>query len=162
MGLVSDIVATYRRPAKVVGRLLDMGQREDRALVFLMAGCGILFIAQMPQLAREAHVTGKELNPLLGASMFALLFIAPLLLYVLAGLSYAVLRLLRAPITGYGARLSLFWALLASGPLLLLNGLVGGFIGPGIQLSIVGFLCFVTFLWFWSSGLRAAVSRGQG
>lgn len=162
MGLVSDIVSTYRRPGRVVGRLLDMGQREDRALVFLMAASGVLFISQMPALAREAHVTGKELNPLLGASLFALLFVAPLALYALAGVTYAVLRVLRVQITGYGARLALFWSLLATGPLLLLQGLVAGFIGPGTQLSIVEFICLMVFFWFWGSGLRADIARGQG
>ncbi len=56
----------------------------------------------------------------------------------------------------YGARLALFWALVASAPAWLLNGLVAGLIGPGAALNIVGFLAFAAFLWIWLSGLAEA------
>jgi len=154
MALTRDILATYRGPGRVVRRLLDMGQRDDRALMFLMLACGIVFVAQLPRLSREAELTGQELNMLLGASLMAWLAIAPLLLYILAGLSYLVMRLFGAKGGAFGARLALFWALLAASPLMLLNGLVAGLIGPGPQLQAVGLIWLVIFLWFWLSGLR--------
>jgi Yip1 domain len=155
MALTRDILATYRGPGRVVRRLLDMGQRDDRALMFLMLACGIVFVAQLPRLSREAELTGQELNMLLGASLMAWLAIAPLLLYVLAGLSYLVMRLFGGGKGGaFGARLALFWALLAASPLMLLNGLVAGLIGPGPQLQAIGLIWLVIFLWFWLSGLR--------
>ena len=52
----------------------------------------------------------------------------------------------------YGARLALFWALLATTPLKLLEGLVAGFIGAGIELQIVGLLWLLVFAWFWLTG----------
>lgn len=156
MGLVSDIAATYRRPGRVMRRLLAMGHREDRALIFLMISCVVVFVGQWPRLAREAHLTGQELNPLLGGALLGWLFIMPLVLYALAFVVGLLMRVIRQEITGFGARLALFWAFLASSPLLLIYGLVAGFIGPGPQLFLVGAFWLSAFLWFWGSGLIAA------
>ncbi|WP_171168081.1 YIP1 family protein [Ruegeria sp. HKCCA0370] len=154
MAVSSDILATYRGPGRVVRRLLEMGQREDRALVFVMAFCLVAFVAQMPSLARKAHLEGVELNMLLGGALLGSVFILPLFFYTLALISYWAARMTGGQGTAYGARLALFWALLASAPLVLLNGLVAGFIGPGPALTIVGVVWVAVFVWFWLSGLR--------
>ena len=154
MPVSSDIVATYRGPGRVVRRLLDMGPREDRALIFVMAFCIVAFIAQMPSLARRAHIEGVELNMLLGGALMGSVFILPLCFYTIALLSHWVARMMGGNGTPYGARLALFWALLSSAPLVLLNGLVAGFIGPGPALTLVGLIWVAVFFWFWLSGLR--------
>lgn len=156
MAVTRNITATYRGPGRVVTGLLSAGQREDRALAYLMAGCLVVFIAQLPRLAREAHLTGEDLDMLMGATLMAWIFIAPLVLYCVAGASHLIAKLFRGRGSHYGARLALFWALLASSPLMLLNGLVAGFVGPGIELQAVGFLWFAFFVWFWFGGLIAA------
>ncbi|WP_170765900.1 YIP1 family protein [Ruegeria lacuscaerulensis] len=154
MPVTSDIVATYRGPGRVVRRLLDLGQREDRALVFVMAFCVVAFIAQLPSLSRRAHLEGSELNMLMGGALLGTVIILPLVFYALAFVSFAASRLVGGQGTAYGARLALFWALLSSTPLVLLNGLVAGFIGPGPTLTVVGLIWLAVFLWFWLSGLR--------
>lgn len=153
MSVTTDIPATYKGPRKVFARLLSMGAREDRLLVFLIAGCVLTFVAQMPKLAREAHLTGQELNMLLGGALLGIVFIAPLLLYVLALVAHWVARAAGGQGDAYRARLALFWAFLASSPLILLNGLVAGFIGAGAALNLVGALWCAVFLWFWISGM---------
>lgn len=156
MPVTTDLVATYRGPRRVVRRLLDMGPREDRALVILIAACVVVFVAQWPRLAREAHFAGQELNPMLGGALLAWIFFAPLILYALALLSHGVARITGGCGTAYGARIALFWAFLAASPLILLHGLVAGFIGPGAALQAVGLLWLLVFLWFWVSGLIEA------
>lgn len=153
MSVTKDIPATYRGPRRVFARLLTMGPREDRLLAFLISGCVLAFVAQMPKLARDAHLTGQELNMLLGGALLGVVFIAPLLLYTLALLTHWVARIAGGQGDAYRARLALFWAFLAASPLMLLNGLVAGFIGPGPGLTLVGALWFVIFLWFWVSGM---------
>ncbi len=156
MPVSNDIVATYRGPGRVMQRLLARGVREDLALAFLMAGCAIMFVAQLPRLSREAHLGGQDLNMLMGASLLAWLFFAPLLLYTLAAFSHLVARAFGGRGDWFGARLALFWSMLAASPLVLLHGLVAGFIGRGPALQGVGFVWFVVFGWFWFSCLRQA------
>lgn len=156
MPVTTDILATYRGPGRVMRRMLSRGPREDRALVFLMLGCAIVFVAQLPRLSREAHMGGQDLNMLMGATLLAWMFLAPLLLYAIAGLSHVLAHVLGGQGNGYGARLALFWSLLAASPLVLLHGLVAGFIGPGPGLQAIGVIWLGVFLWFWLSGLKTA------
>ncbi|NIZ11275.1 YIP1 family protein [Pseudooceanicola sp. HF7] len=156
MSLVLNIAATYRAPRRVVARILAQGEREDRALALVMGGCVAMFVAQLPALAREAFETGAELQMLMGASLMGLVFILPLMLYLLAGLSHLVLRLFGGRGDFYGARVALFWALVAATPLLLLHGMVAGLIGPGGAKSLVGLAWLACFLWFWIAGLVEA------
>ncbi|MBC7165216.1 MAG: YIP1 family protein [Roseovarius sp.] len=161
MPVSRDIVATYRGPRRVVARLLAMGVREDRALALLMGGCALVFVAQWPRLAREAHMAGEGLNPRLAGALLGWMVIAPLMFYGLAFLSQIAARLLGGRVTGYGARIALFWAFLAASPLLLLHGLVAGFIGPGAGLTVIGAIWCGVFLWFWLSGLGEAGWSGR-
>ncbi len=156
MPVTTDITATYRGPGKVMRRLLSMGPREDRALAFVMVACVIVFVSQMPRLARIAHLTGQELDMLLGGALFGWVFLAPLILYLLAALSHLIARILGGQGDWFGARLALFWALLASSPLVLLHGLVAGMIGPGPGLQAVGLLWLAIFGWFWFACLKQA------
>lgn len=161
MPLTTDITATYRGPSEVMRRLLRLGPREDRALAFVMAFCTIAFIARLPALARQAHLEERDLSPLMGGALMGTLFVLPLILYLIAGLSYLVARVLGGQGTGYGARLALFWSLLASTPLILLNGLVAGFMGNGPALKLVGLVWLLVFLWFWASTLTTAQKVSQ-
>lgn len=161
MAVTADIVATYGGPGRVMARMLAGPAREDRALVILMVGCVVMFIAQMPRLSREAHLSGQELNMLLGGALLGWVFIAPLAFYALAGLTQLGAHLTGGRGNGYGARLALFWALLAASPLVLLHGLVAGMIGPGPGLQGVGVIWLAAFLWFWVAGFRAAQKPGS-
>lgn len=154
MAVTRDIAATYRGPGKVMARLLERGQREDRALAILMAGCVLVFIAQWPRLSRQAHLRGEDLDMLLGGALMAWLFIVPLAFYGLSALAHLVARLVGGQGSWYSARLALFWSFLASTPLILLHGLVAGFIGPGLELQLVGILWLAVFGWFWLGTMR--------
>ena len=160
MSISRNIVATYRGPGAVIRRLLELGPREDRALAYVMGACALFFVAQLPRLAREAHLTGQELDMLMGGSLMAWIFIAPLLFYGIAFIARLIGRLLGGKGTAYGARLALFWALLSSSPLLLLHGLTSGFVGPGIELQAVGLIWLCIFLWFWIGGSIAMERSG--
>lgn len=155
MPVTQDIVATYRGPRRVMRRLLEMGKREDRALVILLFGCVLAFVAQSPWQARLAFFDpGVPLEARLYWSALFWILIVPLLFYVLSFASYLAIRLLKKGATAYGARLALFWAFLASSPFMLLLGLIAGFIGPGAGLQVVSAIWCAVFLWFWMSNLR--------
>lgn len=162
MPVTQDIAAMYRRPRAVMRRLLGAGENEGRALAVLLAGCAVVFISNWPRLARQAHLTGEELNPLLGGSLMAWMLIMPLALYTLSFVIYLGLRAVTPRADSFTTRFALFWALLASSPLLLLNGLVAGFIGAGIELSLVGLAWLVAFLWFFMSGIGESLKLNGG
>ncbi|MGP6088881.1 YIP1 family protein [Antarctobacter jejuensis] len=156
MPVTRDIAASYRRPGQVLRAHLARETSEPRALAWLMGACGVMFVAQWPRLAREAHLQGTDLQPAMGGALLATLIFLPLIFYVIAGLSQLAVRATGNRISGYGARVALFWALLAASPLALLYGLVAGFIGPGGALTVVGLVWLVVVLWIWSTGLRMA------
>ena len=160
MAFVSDIVASWRRPATVMRRHLNRGTSEPFAFTLLLAFLIVAFIAQWPEVARATAPTpGVPLAPhLLGRAM-ALLATIPLW-YALAALGRIGARALQGQGTWYGARVALFWALDTVTPLVLLAGLVAGLIGPGLQLTAVGFATFAAFVMFWLLNLREA-GRGQ-
>jgi hypothetical protein len=157
MAITTNISATYRGPGRVMRRLLEMGQREDRALAYLMAACGLMFLGQLPSLARQAHIAGEDLDMMMGGALMAWIVFAPLGLYFVAFLTHLFARFVfRGKGSFYGARLALFWALLAAAPLFLLVGLVAGFLGQGLEWRIVGAIWLLCFLWFWIRGLMIA------
>ncbi|CUJ93627.1 hypothetical protein PH7735_01645 [Shimia thalassica] len=156
MSVIRDIAATYAGPHKVVDRHLAIGEREDRALVLVMAACLLFFVSSWPINARIAHLEGRELNPLLGGALMGWIFIAPLAFYTLSFVVGLVLSALGWKGGTYGSRIALFWALLASSPLVLIHGLVLGFAGPGMAQQAIGLIWVLVFFWFWSSGLMQA------
>ena len=157
MALTADIAATYRGPGRVMRRLLDQGAREDRALVYLVLACGLIFVAQWPRLSREAHLNPEvPLQALIGGALMGWLFLAPLALYLIAALSHLVAKALGGQGTWFTARLALFWSLLAAVPLWLLYGLVAGFIGPGPALQLTGLIALAGFLAIWLLSLIEA------
>ncbi|SMX50107.1 YIP1 family protein [Maliponia aquimaris] len=163
MPVTTDILASYRRPSAVLRGHLARAASEPRALAWLMGACGVMFVAQWPRLARQTHLDGTEMEPAMGGALLGTLIFLPLVFYVVAGLSQLVLRLFGGAVTGYEARVALFWALLAASPLALLNGLVAGFVGPGPEQGLVGAAWLAAFLWFWITGLRTArAPAGEG
>ena len=157
MSVTSDIKASYRGPGRVVARLMGQGRREGFALNILLFACIVMFVAQAPYQSREAHFNPDV--PLMARmywSAFLWIFLVPLLLYVFAAMIFGLARLAGRNITGYGVRLSLFWALLASSPVVLLLGLIAAFIGPSAGLQLVGLIWLLNVLWFWIAGMRAA------
>jgi hypothetical protein len=157
VAVTTDIVAAWRRPRAVMRRHLAQGVREDRALVYLMLACGLVFVGQWPALQRAALADpSMPLDARLGGALMGLLFIAPLAAYALAAITHLLARAVGGRGTGYGARLALFWSLLAASPLWLLYGLVTGLIGPGPAMTATGAVAFGGFVVLWVAALVEA------
>lgn len=157
MSMTQRILASWRRPQMVMRSILSEGKREDRALVYLMGACFITFVSQWPVASRAAHLDPSvPLDARLGASLLVLLFIAPLIAYALGALSHILLKLFGGQGSFYSARMALFWAMFASAPLMLLYGLLVGFIGQTTAVTAVGVLILLGFLYQWVAALRVA------
>jgi len=149
MPISTDIVESYRRPRRVFRRRLA-GAQEAQALAVLMGACLLIFVAQWPGLARDAHLDPSiPLDARLGGALLASLFLLPLIAYGIAAISHLGARVLGGNGSFLGARLALFWALLAVSPLMLLHGLVRGFIGAGPAQTAVSVAVLAVFLILW-------------
>ncbi|SIN89959.1 YIP1 family protein [Vannielia litorea] len=162
MAVTTNMLASWRAPRATLRRMLAAGPREDRALMLLMAGCLVIFVAQWPRLARDAELQtlGAEaeqpLQMLIGGTLLAWLFIMPIVFYLLAWLSHLACKPFGGRGTGYGARLALFWTVLVVSPLMLLYGLTRGFIGDGAEATLVGAVVTLAFLVHWALCLTEA------
>lgn len=151
-GIVPLIVQSWRAPKTVFASLRGM---PDRALiVVLMVAMLIFLIAQAPGHARAAQLDPLvPLSARMAGALFAVMFIMPLVFYLLASIMVGGLRLLRRRITPENSRLALFWSLLAISPAMLLAGLVAGLLGQGIALILCQTLAGLGFLYIWVAGL---------
>ena len=153
MSITTDIVESWRRPRAVVRRHLARGQSEPFAFSLLVAFLVLAFVAQWPGASRAAFEDGNTpVAPRLLAIALALLATIPLW-YGLAAASRLVARVFGGRGSWYGARIALFWSLVAITPLMLLQGMVSGLIGPGPGLTAVGILAAAGFVIFWALAL---------
>lgn len=153
MSITTDIVESWRRPRVVVRRHLARGQSEAFAFSLLVAFLVLAFVAQWPGASRAAFEAGNTpVSPRLLAIALALLATIPLW-YGLAALSRLIARAFGGRGTWYGARIALFWSLVAVTPLMLLQGLVAGLIGPSPGLTAVGVAAGGAFVVFWAMAL---------
>jgi hypothetical protein len=149
MAVTSDIVDSWRSPRATFRRHLARGVSEPFAFTLLLVFLVLAFIGQWPQASRDAFLAEEPTAaPRLLARGLAVLATIPLW-YGLAAASRLVARLMGGQGTGYRARLALFWALATVGPLMLLQGLVAGMIGPGSALWAVNIAVGLAFLWLW-------------
>lgn len=162
MAVTTDIVRTWRSPRVVMRELLSHGQREDRAIAYVMAACLILYVAQWPRLKRAEQFElygpdgASDFQMNAGIAFFAMLIVWPLMLYIIAAITHLVAKIFRAKGTHYTARLALFWAFLAASPVGLLYGLTIGLIGPGPATNLVGWVWAIVFGWIWTQCFRVA------
>jgi hypothetical protein len=156
MTVTTDMVATWRRPRAILRQHLARGRSEPFAVSLLLVFMALAFIGQWPVAAREAFFAGEaSALPRILPRAFAVLALIPFW-YLLAALSHVVARAMGGQGTWYSARIALFWALAAIGPLMLLQGLVWGMVGPGPALSLVSVAVGLAFLWLWATLLHEA------
>ena len=162
MTITADILRSWRNPRGVIRKKLAGGVREDRALATIMGAGVLLFVAQWPILSRAAFLDpATPLEARLGGALMACLFVLPLLGYTVAQISHLVMRLFGGKGSSFGARLALFWALLAVAPAMLIQGLFAGFLGQTTAVIAVQLAVLAAFLWMWVSMLTEVARNGD-
>lgn len=158
MAVVSDIVKSWRSPRVVITQHLQHRATEPFAFSLLVAFLLLAFVAQWPNMSRGAFVQpDAPLTQRMLAAGLALLASIPFW-YGLAALSHGVARGFGGKGGYLGARLALFAALLSVAPLMLLQGIISGFAGPGLMTNGAGVVVLVSFLYLWLNMLIAAES----
>ena len=160
MTVTTDIVQAWRRPKAVMRRHVQRPKSEPFAFSLLVAFLLLAFVSLWPLLSRQSLLQPEVpmLQRLVAAGL-ALLASIPFW-YLLAALSHWIAKALGGQGSYYTARLALYSALLAVTPGMLLQGLVAGMIGPGLQRDLVAALVALAFAWIWISMLREA-ERGD-
>ncbi|NJM84050.1 MAG: YIP1 family protein [Tabrizicola sp.] len=157
MSITAEMSHSWKSPRVALRRKLEDGVREDRALAVLMGACFLVFVAQWPVLSRAASLAPDvPLDARMGGALMATIFVLPPVLYGVAAVSHLIARAFGGQGSHYGARLALFWALLCVSPVLLLNGLIAGIVGPGPAVTLVGGLVLAAFLYLWINMLIEA------
>lgn len=156
MTVTTDLIATWRRPRNILRQHLARRPSEPFALSFLLVFLALAFVGQWPSAARDAFLANEpSAAPRILARALAVLATLPLW-YGLAALGHLAARAMGGQGSWYGARIALFWALAAIGPLMLLQGLVSGLIGPGPALTAVNIAVGGGFIWLWATLLHEA------
>ncbi|AML52909.1 hypothetical protein [Falsihalocynthiibacter arcticus] len=159
MSLTRDMIGSYRAPSRAFARQLREGVSESRVLAYLMIAVVVIFIAQLPRLARETYLDPSiEFDARVGAAILGWLFFMPLALYAVSFVVVILQKLIRMQAHGFTTRMALFWALLVSTPVWLLQGLVAGLIGNGPALTSVNIVLAVVFFGMFGFCLRAAAT----
>jgi hypothetical protein len=160
MSLTADILRSYRAPRSVVQRHLAAGRREERALLYLAVACLLIFASQWPALSRASQIDPSvPFQARIGGAIMAGLFVLPLLSYAIAFLLWLAARPF-GPISPVGARLALFWAMLAVSPLMLAQAALLSALGDGVA-QVFGLVVLAAFLGILFAGLRAALEAGR-
>ncbi|MFD0980685.1 YIP1 family protein [Tropicimonas aquimaris] len=168
MSVSAEILRTFRAPRQVMRRLLASLSGDDRPeariLVYLVAGCFVIFVSHLPaavaggpQWPPEAPAEARVIN-----TFFGWLFIAPLLFYGLAGIVHLVARAIGGRGSFLRSRAALFWTVLAVSPLMLLRGIVQHLIGPGAQLQTMEWVVALAFCALWAISLVEAETAPAG
>ena len=101
--------------------LLASGAGEERAIALAAFAVAILFVGSLPDTIESARFENQPVAQVVGLRLGIALFFMPLVLYGIAALGHLVARFFG--ITGrfiYG-RLSCFWALVVSAPVILIG-----------------------------------------
>ena len=96
-----------------------------------------------------------DLQQLMGGALMGWIFMAPLMFYCLALILYWITRPFVKHLTAAQMRVIVFWSLVVAVPVLLLHGLVAGFIGPSLQKQIIGLLWVLVVLRTCVAGIRS-------
>ena len=161
MAVTTQILRTYRHPRQVMRGLLasiaEDARPEARGLVYLLLGCVLIFISQIPALVMmgDGAEGGAPRDARLAITFFAWLFIWPLIFYALAGLSHLLARAMGARGRGADARLALFWTVLTISPLFLLRGLAE-IAGSAAGLLAINLVVALAFVGIWAACLIEA------
>lgn len=162
MGIALDILRSWRHPRRIIAKRLSEGVREDRAVLFLMLGCLLMFVSQWPRLLVEAQSDPSiPFDARAGAALLGWVFIVPLALYAVAGLARVVAMGFGGQGTWFSARMALFWALLAASPMWLLNGALVRVPGSDIFKNITGVLALLGFITIWLSSMIESETGGE-
>ena len=161
MSLFGQILDAWRHGwGRALGRQIESGAGEERALGWVMVATVLLIIAQSPSTYRNVLASGvsaEDLPATMVMSVVFTLFLGPLTFYGIAALAHVIARIGGATGPYLNARLALFWALLCVTPLVLIVAVLGNVLNPSFAKPMQYFVLF-GFLFIWADTMTVAES----
>lgn len=163
MSTLSDIVIFHIKPRLVIRRRISHSTGDGEALLYLLLACFAFFLAQIPEMVRLNINYGSEFpfHGMVAARFVGVAIFAPILFYIVSALTRIVLKAGGLKISWLNSRISLFWALLASTPMMLALGVVQGLTQSNIVLWSATVIVGLLFLFFWIIGIIESASENQ-
>jgi hypothetical protein len=153
MSVVINISKTYYKPIQTYSKLFASGASEKENLAYLVGGCFISFVAEWPVQSRQAFTNQQPIDELMGAILLSTLFLLPLVFYFFSIVFYFCAKILGSNILAVELRLIFFWAYLATAPILLLVGLVEGFLGKKLSIFYGSWAVAYSFFYIYLFGI---------
>lgn len=166
-GLVDSVAHAYRDPRGAMARQIEAGLSEPRALVHLLAACGLGFVASLPNALRAAQaLTVPDAQAAaLSAHLFGYVFVAPLLFYWVAAGTHLVALGFGGRGGFLGARAAVFWAALLGAPMALVLGTLGA-AAEAFSPAMLPWLDYLAYaglaIWLWLLASTLAEAEGFG
>lgn len=162
MSVIGEIAQSWIRPRAVMRRQLQAGHREARLFGFLAIACLINLFGQVPRIYGLSVADPTiGLDARFSAAAFGWLFVAPLFFYLLAGIARLGARLLGGHGSATGARLALFWSLLAVAPVWFVLNLLSVFNEARVIYYLFGVVALFGFVTIWFLSLYESEVTGE-
>lgn len=147
MSLVGDIARSFLAPRKSMRDQIDAGITEEQTLFYAML-CGLFnLIAQTPALYRRSLISEDNFNGLFAAQFVSSVFMLPLALLLLGGLTHLILKLFRGKADWRTARRAFVWPVLVASPFVLLSGIFN-VLATGVMTNFaIGLTTAMVFVW---------------
>lgn len=155
-GIVGTIAAAWRQPIAAARDEVTAPPPEPAILIRLFFLGVATFITDLPEAIAQASTMEADdaQVAVFTARIFGLIFVFPLLVYVLAFVTWSAMQVTGAKAPARAHRAALSWALLAALPLALLASGIGA-LTAGMVVFLTDLAALGAFLWFWALGLRA-------
>ncbi|MFK7945333.1 MAG: YIP1 family protein [Paracoccaceae bacterium] len=125
-GMILGVGRFYHDPRGSVRAVKAGHPKESTLLAWLMIGLLILLVGRLVALSSTVPSESPDFLPQAGAAVFGLIFLAPLLWYLLAAFTTLAAWLFRGRGGWRDGRLAVFWATLVSAPILAISEVGAG------------------------------------
>ncbi len=155
-GMVGAIFTAYS-DLRLAQARQEQTVNEPRILFYAFLVGFLLFVAGLPTAPLQATFIDQPnaLAIVLAARFFGAMFVLPLVFYAVAAIAHLFARIWRGSATFQTARLSLFWALLVTMPVLISAEILAVFLvwAMDFSLNALGLIVVLAFAKIWGSGL---------
>ena len=158
LGFVNNIFFAYKSFSNSFLSQSQNINNERIVLVYCFLVSLILFLSGLPsQFSKWLKSDQSEpFMALAGISLFTSIFFVPLALYGVAALIHIFAKIFKGRGTFQNVRIALFWSLIVTSPLIIINGLIRGYF-ENLNIAIISnWLMNVFIAWVFSNMLKEA------